>query len=273
MRWPTQLIRATHLLLALVVVVEPSWANAAIARAWAWLCSHALVHHPMFEALVATGAFALSIGAYKVADAIPSLARYRFVQRPLPAWRLDVALQRWLTGLAYLFAIYLFHCFKTKPPLDPSPPSARALGADVLLGVVAYDCAEFAIHMALHRVDALKGLHKRHHAQTRLTAPETLNHGALDAAQQVVVNICVQQLSVSGGPKHALARLLHNVLVTYMLTEIHSGYDAPWSMHNVWPRACGGAKRHEVHHRDGTVYYAEFFSVLDDLCGTTAAAR
>jgi methylsterol monooxygenase len=272
-RWMTWTIRAVHLFLALVVVLDPSWANDALARAWARLHGHALVHHRMFEALVATGSFGVSIGMFKLADALPCLAAYRFVKQPLPPWRLAAAVERWLTGAFYLGAIYVFHCFKTKAPLHPTPPTARILGIDVLLGVLAYDCVEFAIHLSLHRVERLKPLHRRHHAQARLTAPETLNHGLRDATQQVAVNILVQRLSLSGGPKHALARLLHNVLVTYMLAEIHSGYDAPWSMHNVWPWVCGGAKRHEVHHRDGTVYYAEFFSVLDDVLGTTPAPR
>ena len=48
-----------------------------------------------------------------------------------------------------------------------------------------------------------------------------------------------------------------------MLVEIHSGYDAPWSMHNVAPRLFGGAASHEMHHRTGTARYHEFFRYLD----------
>ena len=27
---------------------------------------------------------------------------------------------------------------------------------------------------------------------------------------------------------HPLCRIFHNILVTYMLTELHAGYDMPW---------------------------------------------
>ena len=78
------------------------------------------------------------------------------------------------------------------------------------------------------------------------------------------------------GEKHTMMRLAHNVLITYMLTEIHSEYDAPWSMHNIAPSIFGGALRHRYHHaytqrdfeggRKG-VHYHEFFRYLDQLFG------
>jgi sterol desaturase/sphingolipid hydroxylase (fatty acid hydroxylase superfamily) len=60
-----------------------------------------------------------------------------------------------------------------------------------------------------------------------------------------------------------------------MLTEIHSEFDAPWSMHNLFPSIFGGALRHRYHHAytqkgfQGTkgVHYHEFLKVLDDVCG------
>ena len=73
-----------------------------------------------------------------------------------------------------------------------------------------------------------------------------------------------------------MCRLAHNVLITYMLTEVHSEYDAPWSMHNVAPSIFGGALRHRYHHaytqrgfkggRKG-VHYHEFFRYLDQFFG------
>ena len=88
----------------------------------------------------------------------------------------------------------------------------------------------------------------------------------MDSALQVIVNIVVQNCSLPFfGRKHLFSRLLHNVVITYMLTEIHAGYDGFWSMHNLLPWLIGGAKRHEVHHGCGNQYFQQFFMYLDDL--------
>lgn len=267
-QWPshsvTTCVRAAHLALGLLALLDPPAVNARLATVWAGVRGCRAAHHFMFEALLATCAFGLWIALYKLADRT-RLSAFRFAsaapaRQGVPLWN------SWRIGVAYLAAVYLFHGFRTKPPLDLAPPSARRLGEELLCGIVAYDMLEWGVHLLLHRCGTLQGLHRKHHAQVRLCAPEVLNHGALDAFQQVALNVLVQQLS-PWGVKHSLSRMLHNVCITYMLTEIHAGYDAPWCMHNVWPAVCGGAKRHEVHHRDGSVYYAEFFKGLDDLLG------
>lgn len=91
----------------------------------------------------------------------------------------------------------------------------------------------------------------------------------MDGALQVLVNILVQQISPFGGDKHPLSRLLHNVLVTYLLVESHSGYDLPWQSHRLFPEIFGGAPHHEMHHHNGRVYYQQFFTYLDTLFGFT----
>lgn len=43
---------------------------------------------------------------------------------------------------------------------------------------------------------------------------------------------------------HLLSRICHNIVITYMLTEIHSGYDLPFMMHNIVPYVFGGSVKH-----------------------------
>lgn len=74
-------------------------------------------------------------------------------------------------------------------------------------------------------------------------------------------------VSPFGGPKHVLSRLFHNLIVTYMLTEAHSGYDLPWMTHNIYPEILGGSPRHERHHHNGRVYYQQYFKYIDDFFG------
>lgn len=87
-------------------------------------------------------------------------------------------------------------------------------------------------------------------------------------AVQVIVNIIVQQLS-PWGSKHVLSRLLHNLVVTYLLSESHSGYDLPFMSHRVFPAIFGGSPRHNAHHNRGDVYYQQFFMYIDDALGFT----
>ncbi|CAE8676294.1 unnamed protein product, partial [Polarella glacialis] len=92
-----------------------------------------------------------------------------------------------------------------------------------------------------------------------------VNHGLLDGALQVFVNILVQNIAVVGAPKHKLSRFIHNVVVTGLLVESHAGYDGFWSSHRLYPGIFGGARRHNAHHINGKQYYQQFFCYLDDL--------
>jgi cholesterol 25-hydroxylase len=90
---------------------------------------------------------------------------------------------------------------------------------------------------------------------------------------QVLVNIIVQQVSPFGGPKHVLSRLLHNIVVTYLLCEAHSGYDLPWMSHRVFPAVFGGSVRHNAHHNKGDCYYQQFFKYIDDAAGFVESSK
>ena len=56
---------------------------------------------------------------------------------------------------------------------------------------------------------------------------------------QVVSNLLVQNLF----GKHPLSRSIHNILVVYLLVEIHSGYDLPFHFHNLFPPVFAGTVR------------------------------
>ena len=86
-----------------------------------------------------------------------------------------------------------------------------------------------------------------------------------------VCNILVQFVS-PWGMKHPFSRFLHNLVVTYLLSEAHSGYDLPWMSHRVFPGIFGGAPRHNAHHNLANCYYQQFFCCIDDLIGATKKA-
>tara|TARA_R110002050_G_scaffold222527_2_gene358353 strand:+ start:386 stop:661 length:276 start_codon:yes stop_codon:yes gene_type:complete len=68
--------------------------------------------------------------------------------------------------------------------------------------------------------------------------------------------------------------MVYNIVITYLLTELHAGYDMPWMLQNVVPLGLwGGSRRHEWHHRCGRVYFQKFGTFWDDLLGFTLASE
>ena len=160
--------------------------------------------------------------------------------------------------------------------LEESAPTFSRVLYETLSGLIAYTL--LFPHSPRATPLRMGVVHPRRPPCHRRCSPrgETTHHSLVDG-MQVAVNVVVQQRawhpwSGRWGRKHDLSRLLHNVAVKYMLTECHSGYDAPWCMH-AWRRLClGGGLRHREHHHHGTVCFAQFSLYLDWLCGTSPSA-
>ena len=175
----------------------------------------------------------------------------------------------YLPLVAYVGSIKLFHCVVTKAPLPMAPPTALRVLLELVTGVYLYDALFAPIHASMHRRGSpswWRRLHRTHHearpSERRgkaLVPLETVQHSYADGALQVACNVLVQRapsvIWVGSGfvlaPKHPLSRVLHNLVVTYLLAEAHSGYDLPWMTHRAWPRVFGGAKAHDAHHVQG----------------------
>jgi hypothetical protein len=69
---------------------------------------------------------------------------------------------------------------------------------------------------------------------------------------------------------HYLTRAIFDVIIVYLLVELHSGIDAPWMIANVIPwRIWGGSREHFHHHVDGSCSFQKFFTYADRLFGTS----
>jgi sterol desaturase/sphingolipid hydroxylase (fatty acid hydroxylase superfamily) len=131
--------------------------------------------------------------------------------------------------------------------------SSLDLLCSVVASVAVYDFIFYWVHLALHKVPwLLRNVHAVHHRQVQLSAREVVHHSLSDGVLQVGANVLALKLL----GLHPLARAAHNVVVTYLLTESHAGYDMPWMLHNVVPCGIlGGPPRHEAHHKYGTLHY------------------
>ena len=191
--------------------------------------------------------------------------------------------------------------FEEPPQL---PPSFLRLVVEVAFSVWLYDFVFYWIHRSFHLCSTgghrIKGdkktaassvdssadasfparlkqwwysVHLTHHDHYEKTTDPlhvlvTFHHHILDASAQVGINIFVQQVPLAflfAGSRHPMSKLLHNIVVTYLLVEAHSGYDLPFMSHRILPSVFGGAVRHQIHHDVGRKYYHQFFKYIDDI--------
>jgi sterol desaturase/sphingolipid hydroxylase (fatty acid hydroxylase superfamily) len=137
------------------------------------------------------------------------------------------------------------------------------LGLELVSGIVAYDLMFFGLHYALHSISILKPFHRTHHYSKNIESRDTIYHDLVDGVLQVVVNIFCQRHSPWpwGTTKSRLARMLHNVVVTFMLVEAHTSYPGFRVFRRI--KVCSGLRRHRHHHLTGEAPYQQFFGYLD----------
>ena len=233
------------------------------------------VRHDSFEPILATLAFVLWINVFRLADLYggpyglhqwklrgpPCTDRDFQGQHPL-----EVLLKPGhsvLAALLFLAPLFLIDTLYPRRKLPVEPPTSAGLLGGVASSLFLYDFLFFWIHVALHRSSWLyRYVHATHHQQLVLTSGEVVHHNLVDGVLQVGTNVVV--LNTLG--LHPLTRALHNVTVTYLLTESHSGYDAPWMLHNIVPFGLiGGPPAHEAHHIHGHTHFHQFLTWLDWL--------
>lgn len=144
-------------------------------------------------------------------------------------------------------------------------PTTLDIFGGVLSGLLLYDFLFFCGHILMHRIPFLyRHVHSKHHQVPEVRAGEIVR---LSLVEEVVeVGYSIVALNLLG--VHPLARSLYNCVITFLLTELHSGFDFPWSPQNVVPFGIvTGSRRHHYHHRHGRQYYQKFFFSFDRMFG------
>ena len=219
--------------------------GACAAPAWArW---------PYLEPWVATIAFFVWIALYKTLECGGDVRAAIKAQVDGDEKHVRVA------GVGYFIGIYLFKQIAPPAEIDWSCPSPAFLVLETAVGVLAYDAIFYVLHRLMHAF--AYRLHARHHSSgPRVNAQEVLNQSVVDASLQVLTNILVQRRGLRG-PKNWLARIMHNIIVTLLLTDSHA--DTPWRLSDMFPRLFAGAARHREHHATGGPPYQQFFGFMD----------
>lgn len=228
------------------------------------LASNSVLRQWWVEPFVATLSFAIAINLFRIIEVKGNLHH-----ATSDIFDLTRSTRLLKAGASYWFGIWALGHVLPRAQIDWSCPSFGAL-LDLIFGVWAYDFLFYWLHRAMHRAPKFGAWvsHSTHHGPgKKVRAHHVLEHSVVDGSLQVLTNIIVQRYGVFG-PKNWVARLLHNVVVTYLLTESHADLDE----HSTWqgvasyfPNLLRGVVRHRAHHANAGAPYQQFFGYLDDF--------
>jgi len=144
-------------------------------------------------------------------------------------------------------------------------PTTFQVCRDVTCGLLLYDLFFFCGHFLMHKVPFIYNtVHKKHHINPECRAAEIVRLSFFEEVLEVGMSI----VALNYLRAHPVSRSIYNVIITFLLTELHCGFDFPWTPQNVIPGGFAtGSRRHHYHHRIGKHYYQKFFCHVDRLFG------
>uniref|UniRef100_A0A673AZC3 Cholesterol 25-hydroxylase n=1 Tax=Sphaeramia orbicularis TaxID=375764 RepID=A0A673AZC3_9TELE len=166
----------------------------------------------------------------------------------------------------FIFPLSLLHWF-WKPLVCPKmAPDTLSVVVDVLACLLLFDMQYFFWHLLHHNVPWLYCFfHKEHHYYTAPFTLTTQNTGVWELLSLSFFTTLNPALLDC----HPLTEMLFFVANIFLSVEAHSGYDFPWSPHRLVPFGLyGGARHHDLHHRQFRVNYAPYFTHWDRLYGS-----
>ena len=152
-------------------------------------------------------------------------------------------------------------------------PSLKTMAPQVFLFFAFEDFFHFLAHQALHYGPLYRHIHKIHH---KYSAPfglaaeyahpaEVFILGAGTILGPLLYCFFTQNL-------HIITVYVWIVLRLFQAIDAHSGYDFPWSLHNIVP-FWSGAEHHDFHHMAFTNNFSTSFRWWDWAFGTDTKYR
>mmetsp|Transcript_20097 Transcript_20097/g.25995 ORF Transcript_20097/g.25995 Transcript_20097/m.25995 type:complete len:267 (-) Transcript_20097:1090-1890(-) len=233
-----------------------------------------ILRYRWLEPMVATISFAIAINVWRLIEsknhksAISDIFDLRRSTRLLRA------------GTGYWLGIWLLSKVLPRASVEYSCNWLK-ICIDLLFSVLAYDFIFYWFHLSMHRFPKFGAMisHSTHHGPggKGIRAHHVLEHSIADGSLQVLTNILVQRVGIFG-PRNWLARLLHNIVVTYLLTESHADHQAdndslwmfPGGIIHSFPTVFKGAANHRLHHQHAGPPYQQFFGYLDSTFSPAA---
>lgn len=213
---------------------------------------------------------------YIIYDLIPSLQKYKIQPDkevpPEERWRCtkQVLFVHFVYAGAYIVAFYPITSALGMKFTEIPFPSWTKIITQVFVCAVVEDTWHYWLHRGLHYGPFYKYIHKVHH---EYSAPF-----GLAAEYAHPIEVALLGLGSFMGPLVILATTGDMHVVTTLsfvsfricqAVEAHSGYDLPWSLHNIIP-FWAGAEHHDFHHQAFVDCYASSFRWNDAIFGTDA---
>lgn len=145
-------------------------------------------------------------------------------------------------------------------------PTTLQICRDVTLSLLMYDLLFFCGHVLMHKLPIFNRIfgHKKHHTTPEVRSGDIVRLSVLEQVLEVGFSI----VAIRTLKSHPVSRTIYNAIITFLLTELHCGFDFPWTPQNVIPFGLAtGSRRHHYHHRYGRYYYQKFFCHVDRLFG------
>lgn len=147
-------------------------------------------------------------------------------------------------------------------------PSWQTMVYQILIFFVVEDAWHYWLHRMLHTPMMYKKIHKLHH---QYSAPFGLAAEYASPLEVMIlafgtVGVPVMWSAITGN-LHILTMYIWIVLRLFQAIDAHSGYEFPWSLHNILP-FWAGADHHDVHHEKFLGNYSSSFRWWDVAFGT-----
>mmetsp|Transcript_33551 Transcript_33551/g.73222 ORF Transcript_33551/g.73222 Transcript_33551/m.73222 type:complete len:284 (-) Transcript_33551:1977-2828(-) len=251
-------------------ILHTEQCNAVVASIYSYMKSCWWFRHDTFEPVLSLTCFSVFLPLWYCADCLAPISKllkpYRLQNSDdMSHWKPQGHVAKeffvYLLPLAFMDGLYPRRGAK----LVDEPVTFWWLLAEVFATLVMYDLYFFASHVLIHKVPWLyANVHSTHHRRTVMRARETV---ALSIPDQVLDVLC-SIAALNTVKCHPLSRVLYDIVIIFMLCELHSGYDFPWMPQNVVPYGVmAGSRRHTHHHQYHSGFYQKFFVYLDYMCG------
>ena len=255
---------------------------------WNTIRTFSWFRHDMFEPIVAVTSFFVWIHGWLLVDYLSNKfnwwSAYRLDSTPtksadstqLPQKKM---FSKWYSGWPLEMVIYLAPLWAISSwtdwfearrlALEFGAPSIFRIVKEIAGGLFFYDLFFTIGHIILHKLPskAYRVLHGKHHLNKEVRAADTVRLTPIEETIDVICSIAGLRLMKA----HPLSRSLYNIVITFLLVELHCGYDFAWSPQHLLPfNLMSGARKHHEHHRVGNVNFQKFFNYFDNLIGTNS---
>ena len=181
--FPTERLRAcTELCWVMLLFTGAAYSTEVSQRIqtfWTAAREDAFVKHDSCEPLVASAAFFWWVLLFRLLDRVPWFAKYKiYPAETTRAAQQDLKPPKHAVYsiVAYLAPLLFFDFLCPRRLLPSAAPSLPRLTGELIGGLLVYDWLFFWLHLALHKLPALRfARHSQHHSKNPLDATQVVD--------------------------------------------------------------------------------------------------